>query len=218
MLEIKAETATASKTTPHLLPCRIHHDGVAGTTRSFWSPDQCQGEPLLSAVLDGNLATSLIHSEDGTKTAYFRGRKLQGRAVKLPEGYRGVVAERLEPKDQTHQQQPQQDDSPEVIDVDADDQVDIGTIETKAEFDELVVWDHEATTDTGAELYSRGVEEWLEVAENVCSTLSKLKCPGRLTMIRYIHTAPDQASRLCGRCFPEAKFHGISHWNNAVST
>jgi len=87
--------------------------------------------------------------------------------VKLPEGYRGVVAERQTPKNQPDEQ-PRPDDDPDVIDVDAEDQVELGVIETKGEFDEMVVWDHEAAADTGADLYVRGVEEWLDVAEQVC--------------------------------------------------
>ena len=39
MLEITAETTGAKKTTPHLLPCRIHHNGPVEPTDAFWNPD-----------------------------------------------------------------------------------------------------------------------------------------------------------------------------------
>lgn len=58
-------------------------------------------------------------------------------------------------------------EEPEVIDVDAAEEPDMGSLETKAEFDELVVWGHEATADASADPYVRSVEEWLTVAEQV---------------------------------------------------
>lgn len=58
-------------------------------------------------------------------------------------------------------------DEPEVIDVDAAEEPDMGSLETKAEFDEMVVWGHEATADASADPYVRSVEEWLTVAEQV---------------------------------------------------
>ena len=43
ILELKAETTGAEKTTPHLLPCRIHHNGPVEPTESFWNITQSQG-------------------------------------------------------------------------------------------------------------------------------------------------------------------------------
>ena len=113
---------------------------------------------------------------------------MEGRTIKLPEGYRGVVAERQESTNpQLHP-----DNNLDVIDVDAEDEVELGTVETKGEFDEMVVWDHEATTDTGAELYTRGVEEWLPVAESVRSTSQNSRSNG---LWQQIHSYDSGSSR-----------------------
>lgn len=105
-------------------------------------------------------STSLHHTnpnQDGTRTAYFRGRKLAGKAVKLPEGYRGVVVEKQPPKSDL----PGQDD-------DGEEQLPLGSLETKAEFEEVVVWGHETTTDGGSDPYAR-VDEWIGLAETIHS-------------------------------------------------
>ncbi|EAQ87175.1 hypothetical protein CHGG_03794 [Chaetomium globosum CBS 148.51] len=119
------------KATPHLLPCRVHHDGPVEPAKSFWNPKT---------------------ADDGTKIAYFRGRKLQGKAVKLPEGYRGAVAatvERLEDH---------------VIDIEVD--MPEGSLQVQAEFDEMIVWGQEAPVDA-SDPYLRGAEEWLALAEKI---------------------------------------------------
>lgn len=54
---------------PNILPCRIHHDGLVESVDRYWAP---------------------VHEKDNTQTAYFRGRKLRGRRVVLPEGYQGM--------------------------------------------------------------------------------------------------------------------------------
>lgn len=107
---------------------------------------------------------------DGTRTAYFRGRKLHGKTVKLPDGYRGVVVEKSEPRSATTTEP-----EPDVVDLvqeDGEGQVPLGGLETKAEFEELVVWGHEAMADAASDPYVR-IEEWTRLAEQVdsCSVL-----------------------------------------------
>ena len=102
----------------------------------------------------------LIIITDGTRVSYFRGRKLHGKAMKLPDGYRGVVVEKQAPP-------PAADE--EVINVDqdeAEEHVSLGGLEAKAEFDELVVWGHESVADAAADPYVR-IEEWTALAEQV---------------------------------------------------
>jgi ribonuclease H2 subunit C len=92
-------------------------------------------------------------------TAYFRGRKLKGKTVTLPEEYRGVVVER---KADEKQEPP--------IPEDAEEQpVEIGAMQVTAGFDEMVVWGHENVASAEADPYIRSVEEWLQVAEKVCT-------------------------------------------------
>lgn len=95
--------------------------------------------------------------------AYFRGRKLHGNALKVPEGYRGVVVDKTEPPEP----RAPRPDEPEVVDLDAEDEMPLGTLDTKAEFDEIVIWGHESMADTSSDPYVRGVEEWMKVAEKV---------------------------------------------------
>ncbi|KAL1869924.1 hypothetical protein Daus18300_005385 [Diaporthe australafricana] len=134
------EGPSCDKATPNVLPCRIQHDGPISSTDAYWKPSQ---EP------------------DGKRVAYFRGRKLHGKALKVPEGYRGVVVDKTEaPKPQAPRP-----DEPEVVDLDAEDEMPLGALETKAEFDEMVIWGHESMADASSDQYVRGVEEWVAVAE-----------------------------------------------------
>ncbi|KAF5026312.1 hypothetical protein F66182_1604 [Fusarium sp. NRRL 66182] len=99
-----------------------------------------------------------LSTQDGTKLAYFRGRKLQGKVVKLPEQCRGIVVERIPEKDpKTLNEEP-------IEDVDAE-QEQAGSMQITAEFDEMVVWGHESIADASADPYVRSMEEWLQVAD-----------------------------------------------------
>lgn len=114
-----------------------------------------------------------FHIHAGTKhTAYFRGRKLCGHAVHVPEGYRGVVGARQP----SAQEDARQRNAPEeVVDVDADvdeqvaqrQQTVTGGLAVLAEFDEIVVWGHHSAPDAATDAYMRGVDEWLALAEQV---------------------------------------------------
>ncbi|KAL2137223.1 hypothetical protein VTI74DRAFT_6434 [Chaetomium olivicolor] len=144
ILSLKSETTTSEeipKATPHLLPCRVHHNGSVEPVQCFWEPKA---------------------NDDGTSTAYFRGRKLQGKTVKLPEGYRGVVALVSGPKGPTRHPEDSQ-----VVDLEAE--TSQGSLHSQAEFDDMVLWGHEAAPDPSADPYSKGVEEWITLAERIHS-------------------------------------------------
>lgn len=133
---------SCKKATPNVLPCRIQHDGPVSQSDSYWEPLQ---EP------------------DGKRVAYFRGRKLHGRALRLPEGYRGAVVDKTEPP----KPQGPRPDEPEVVDLEPEDEMPLGALETKAEFDDIVIWGHETVADTNSDPYVRGVEEWMKLAEKI---------------------------------------------------
>lgn len=138
---------------PNVLPCGIKHDGQVDTSKRYWAPQK--GEGMLSHTghfsrTDTNVIT------DGKDIAYFRGRKLQGREVKLPEGYAGVV---LAPK-ATKDEKMYNNDSDE-------DRIEEAISEELAHFDDLMVWDHGALPDESSDPYLRGVEEWISFAETV---------------------------------------------------
>lgn len=180
ILSVEQRKGPSQEVTPNLLPCRIHHDGSVGSADAYWTPSQEPGMSDKSATVRSYLLTS---SPDGNRIAYFRGRKLHGKALKVPEGYRGVVVEKTNaPKPQASRP-----DEPEVIDIDMEDEVPLGTLETKAEFDEMLIWGHETTADAASDPYVRGVEEWIRVAEQVCGCI--WDAFGLvLTLSRYIHT------------------------------
>ncbi|KAJ4323203.1 hypothetical protein N0V84_004466 [Fusarium piperis] len=132
------------KAVVNLLPCRIHHDGPIPSASTYWTPTT---------------------AEDGTRLAYFRGRKLHGKAVKLPEQCRGVVVERRQDKEQ----QPVVEEQVVVIDDDEAEKEPVGAMQVTAEFDEMVIWGHETVADAAGDPYIRSMEEWLQVAGQIHS-------------------------------------------------
>jgi ribonuclease H2 subunit C len=104
----------------------------------------------------------ILTNSDDKSVAFFRGRELHGKTVKLPSGYRGVVVDRVPdaadaPK---HPVTEIDDESDEVREV----QPEPSSMRVRAEFDEVVVWGHEALADAASDPYVRSVEEWLQVS------------------------------------------------------
>lgn len=168
MLSIDQRKSSTAKVIPNLLPCRIHHDGPVGSADSYWMPSIADpGEEQL--MLPQPVLKSLLTiSADAKKTAYFRGRQLHGKVVKVPDGYRGVVIEKKDAPEPAGRAK----DEPEVVDVDAEDEdLPLGALEAKAEFEEMVIWGHESVAEASADPYVRGVDEWMKLAEQVCSNV-----------------------------------------------
>ncbi|THZ52989.1 ribonuclease H1 small subunit [Aureobasidium pullulans] len=143
MLAIKKSEKSTS-CVANVLPCRIQHNGPVNATTRHWTPES---------------------SSDGqTNTAYFRGRKLNGKTVNLPEGYRGAILQKTNtilPPTIT----PSTSTSLE----DEEDASSSSTPETKilqevATFDKIVVWGHEVQPDGQEDVYIRGVSEWIGLA------------------------------------------------------
>lgn len=131
MLSIQQQQQRPSrKCTPHLLPCRVHHDGPVDASSRYWNPrfptDQGEGHGL----------------------AYFRGRRLEGREIGVPGGWRGVVVKGEGKKGG-----------------DAESGGEEGVLEEVAAFEGFVVWGHDGgVVEDG---FVRGVEEWVGFAEAV---------------------------------------------------
>ncbi|KAJ5653628.1 hypothetical protein N7490_000631 [Penicillium lividum] len=136
----KDESSTP-KLTPNILPCQIHHDGPIASCDRLWTP-----------------ATD---AKDNTHDAYFRGRKLRGRRVAIPEGYQGIVAV------STDRVLPQTDKGGEDVEIlENGPEEPVKILETQGTFDEMIVWQHEmlpAADDT----FVKGVEEWIRFAETM---------------------------------------------------
>lgn len=164
ILHIKAEE-NKSKAVANLLPCRVHHNGSIDPTSAYWTPSTAKGSFPVSPFLTQWLTKWL----DGAKIAYFRGRKLQGKVIKLPEQCHGVVVER-------------RDDKPVVrpdLEVAEDEELSdpVGTMRVTADFDELVVWGHEAVADAAEDPYVRSMEEWLQLSNKVSPVMETIAGP-----------------------------------------
>jgi hypothetical protein len=112
--------------------------------------------PLLMSVY-----IRLIFTIDGKTVAYFRGRKLYGKQLKVLKGYRGVVVsstDRILPKSNPAVEEENQAEEP-----------DVRIMEEHSEFDDIMLWGHESLPDDNTDPYVRGMEEWIAFAEQVCS-------------------------------------------------
>ncbi|KAK3156099.1 hypothetical protein QOZ80_2AG0102810 [Eleusine coracana subsp. coracana] len=95
----------------HFLPCGIRQNGAAPVSDYF--------KPRSTGV-----------EVDGVKVeeAFFRGRKLQGATLSLPDGYRGYV---LEKKSGGKDKQ--------------DSDAEVGNFVSRAEFQNITYWNHDTT-------------------------------------------------------------------------
>ncbi|KAL9107736.1 MAG: hypothetical protein Q9187_008388 [Circinaria calcarea] len=115
-----------------------------------------------------------MRRRDGKKTAYFRGRKLIGKDVPVPEGYKGVVVQTSDRTIPTRSLDPtSNENSPgntidEPTDVDGDEDEPVKVLEQVATFEELVVWGHEVMPEED-ETFVKGVGEWIAWAEAIHS-------------------------------------------------
>ncbi|MCJ1287725.1 hypothetical protein MMC26_007077 [Xylographa opegraphella] len=154
------------KLTPNILPCRINHSGPVNASKRYWNVED---------------------DEKGRKMAYFRGRKLLGREVKLSDSYRGAVicdtdrvlplsdspnASDFDAKAPTTAKSTVEDDEGEGGDDGEDDIEPTKVLEEVATFDEILVWGHEQVPGED-DVFVRGVQEWLGFAEAMHSVGEK---------------------------------------------
>lgn len=85
--------------------------------------------------------------------------------MKLPEGYRGVVVEKADEQPNAPKHVVTEIDDDEVREV----QPEPRSMQVKGEFDEMVVWGHEALADASSDPHVRGMEEWLQVSAQIHS-------------------------------------------------
>ncbi|KAL8728180.1 MAG: hypothetical protein Q9166_005574 [cf. Caloplaca sp. 2 TL-2023] len=131
---------------PNLLPCRIHHDGPVNASNRYWAP-----QPV----------------NDENPEAYFRGRKLKGRELMLPETRRGLVVKEGAKENVPHRRSVERLRRSLEDDEDGDDEKEeVKVIEEVADFYHFIVWGQEAVVD-GNDAFVKGVEEWIKFAEAV---------------------------------------------------
>ncbi|KAI8321198.1 hypothetical protein GQ54DRAFT_298149 [Martensiomyces pterosporus] len=128
---------------PNLLPCSIKHDGPAKTSAYFLVSQQ----------------------GDTTYEASFRGRRLCGRSVTLPDNYTGhVVLESVT-------SQEAQDTGAFEVDSPAPPPAEQRELRSVGQFSSLVVWEHDRVPLDDDEFTSS--LEWIDVAKSIhadCST------------------------------------------------
>lgn len=105
----------------------------------------------------------LITFVDNKTISYFRGRKLHGKQLRVPKGYRGVVlssTDRILPKELSSVMVEDDQDTEETPEV--------KVMEEQSEFEDIMVWGHEALPEDTSDPYVRGIEEWIAFAREVC--------------------------------------------------
>ncbi|MCJ1429780.1 hypothetical protein MMC29_007695, partial [Sticta canariensis] len=95
---------------------------------------------------------------DGKPEAYFRGRRLKGRPVRVPEEYRGVVVRGEEEGGTALDQNEEADEGMEEREEEK-----VRALDEVARFEELVVWGHEIVPEED-DVFVKGVEEWIRFA------------------------------------------------------
>lgn len=136
--------AISKKETPdfcivNILPCRINHDGITKVTKRHW------------------VASS---EADGTKTAHFRGRRLRGRRIALPDQYRGIVLKAtnkiiIEPSPMVSEED-EESEMPDPIKI----------VDEVSSIQDMVIWGHDQVPASD-NTFVRGVEEWITFAEAI---------------------------------------------------
>ena len=106
---------------------------------------------------------------DGELESYFRGRKLRGQEVDLPEGYRGVIVKEAG-KEKTALQSHDKGDGDEEVEEGEEEQEEATILKEVGSFEKIVVWNHESMVN-GDDAFVKGVSEWIDFAEAVSSLL-----------------------------------------------
>ncbi|OAP65779.1 hypothetical protein AYL99_01751 [Fonsecaea erecta] len=197
MLALQRSGNLQDKCVVNILPCRIHHNGPTKVTKRYWSPLVEKGASLsLGLPLAKTLIFGLL---DGTVTSYFRGRRLRGKPVKVPAGYRGKdvhsiffkeadvdmlagvvvkTTDRFLPQPCRTQTGPTYtvlDEDIEIADEEDEDEPPepVKTLEELSTFEEVIVWGHDAVPTT-ENAFVKGIEEWIAFAEAIHGTPTKL--------------------------------------------
>ncbi|KAI9647166.1 hypothetical protein NHQ30_003549 [Ciborinia camelliae] len=158
MLAIRAPSKQSSskptKTyTPNLIPCRINHTAPIKIEKRYW-------EPKVLKNGNGKGKEELV--------TYFRGRRLIGRTLQVPDGWRGVVlkiGEEIMPRErESTVEGGRREDDGENVDEDEDEEekeIETKIVEEEGTFENLTVWGHECLVDASGDMVVRGMEEWM---------------------------------------------------------
>lgn len=138
----KSEDCVQKHCTPNTLPCRIHYDGPVNASPRYWAPET---------------------AEVGKPEAYFRGRKLRGHEIDVPQGYRGVIVKEGG-KDKSAFQNTGREYSEG--DEGEEEQEEINMLNEVGSFEKVVIWNHESMVE-GDDAFLKGLSEWIGLAEAI---------------------------------------------------
>ncbi|EME78843.1 uncharacterized protein MYCFIDRAFT_168150, partial [Pseudocercospora fijiensis CIRAD86] len=93
-------------------------------------------------------------------TSAFRGRKLLSQTLPVPKNYTGVVVTTTGTTIPSKQTEEEGDGAGE-------EGAEMREMEEIGKFEEIVVWGHEMVPDRREDVYCRGLEEWVGLAESV---------------------------------------------------
>ncbi|GAB7325917.1 hypothetical protein MBLNU13_g09977t1 [Cladosporium sp. NU13] len=134
---------TDKQVTPNVLPCAIKHNGPVSAAERYWTPST---------------------EQDGTTTAFFRGRKLRGKKIALPGGYEGAVLQKTDKKVVAKPTLPIPGNEDGADNATTPKEVETLIMDQHARFGDIIVWDHEAVPED-TDVYVKGIEEWIGFAE-----------------------------------------------------
>ncbi|RVD84150.1 uncharacterized protein DFL_005915 [Arthrobotrys flagrans] len=153
MISIKKPTSSEALSKANVLPCRIKYTGPASSSRQLWNPTTQPANPGDNASVE-------------THKSYFRGRKLIGTKLVVPDGYQGCVLD----AGSASNPPPTGNQKRETLYQDNNAEEDGGIEEsvewtTKASFGDIMVWGHEVAVDGTQDGVVKGVEEWMGMAK-----------------------------------------------------
>ncbi|KXS93955.1 hypothetical protein AC579_5182 [Pseudocercospora musae] len=100
---------------------------------------------------DGRIPISSRHwnPSESESESTFRGRNLLSQTLRLPENYTGLVLRKTLGTEREGEE------------------AELKKLKAIGKFDEIVVWGHEVQPDRTEDVYVRGVEEWIGMAESI---------------------------------------------------
>ncbi|KAM3424037.1 hypothetical protein BST61_g11412 [Cercospora zeina] len=150
---------------PNILPCQIHHSGPIPIAQRHWNPQ--------TTTTTTTTTSPTQNASPTTQTTHFRGRKLLGKTIPLPETHTGIVAQKTtrqlpqptrprtnasshDAEDEEEEEEEQHCLPPEIF-----------ILEPHAEFHSITIWSHEKVPSNEEDCYLKGVEEWIGFAESI---------------------------------------------------
>jgi len=199
-IQTSSSSSSSKQYTANVLPCRIKYTGPTDASPHLWDPqtttvtttnsddtsikdDRDQDQSAKQHVNNDTQTNNDQESSITTHISYFRGRRLLGTHVHLPEGYTGHI---LTPSKSTtttttaattalSQKQKQaaarhlygdedDDEDEQATENESEDEekaMDVTNWESLAQFQDVMLWNHEVPVEVANDGIIRGIQEWI---------------------------------------------------------